>query len=103
MHRAQTVDILDDRARAMLGTYVSAFIQRGALPRAHRLQIRGGETEGFHCAPFHCDLQRRVKRTSVQSVVAQEEKRKVHLRFRISVGPSVIANCADIMHNNVEE
>ena len=58
---------------------------------------------GFHCAPFHCDLQRRVKRTSVQSVEAQEGKRKVHLRFRISVGPSAIANYADIMHNNVEE
>ena len=86
----------------MLGTYVSAFIRRGALPRAHRLQICGGETD-IHSAPFHCDLQRRVKRTSVQSVVAQEEKRKVHLRFRISVGPSAIANYADIMHYNVEE
>ena len=44
-----------------------------------------------------------MNRTSVQSFVAQEEKRKVHLRFRISVGPSAIANYADIMHNIVEE
>ena len=99
MHRAQTVDILDDRARATLalGTCRYSFGEGPSLALTD-CKFVVEKRRGFHCSPFHCDLQRRVKRTSVQSV-ARGAGGKEESAFEVSHFSRALRDCELRRHN----